>query len=455
MVGTSVMSLNLILPALGSLAQSFGLSYAAASFVFSGYLIVTGVMTLVMGPLSDRFGRRPIVLTALSIFIVASLCSALAPNVVLLFVFRFFQAVVVAAGVLAQAAVRDTSASQSDTTRKLALIAMAMALVPLIGPMVGGVIADLMGWRAVFMAQAGVGALTLLLCVFDLNETNQQRSATFLAQFRAYPGLVSSLRFWGYVMTLCMGVAVFFSFLAGMPLIAKARFGFGETMIGVMLGTLTLGYLVANGVLRQISDRFMQAGIMVFARALGVIGPLISMALIALGFTNPIVIFAPLVLMGAANGLSLPLANSGHRFGSAGSGGVGGGAVAGTGVMDRGAVLGARQPAADRHSFDLRLPVGADGAGSNGAVARGLGAYAGPPRRGQTCLNRSGGPFSQQPGTNPWVHRHRRTGDRPHASAGGNTSVGQCFQPGTKAARVPDIAMHSADQPSPGHQQRQ
>ena len=311
MVGTSVMSLNLILPALGSLAESFGLSYAAASFVFSGYLIVTGVMTLVMGPLSDRFGRRPIVLTALSIFIVASLCSALAPNVVLLFVFRFFQAVVVAAGVLAQAAVRDTSASQSDTTRKLALIAMAMALVPLIGPMVGGVIADLMGWRAVFMAQAGVGALTLLLCVFDLNETNQQRSATFLAQFRAYPGLVSSLRFWGYVMTLCMGVAVFFSFLAGMPLIAKARFGFGETMIGVMLGTLTLGYLVANGVLRQISDRFMQAGIMVFARALGVIGPLISMALIALGFTNPIVIFAPLVLMGAANGLSLPLANSG------------------------------------------------------------------------------------------------------------------------------------------------
>ena len=311
MVGTSVMSLNLILPALGSLAESFGLSYAAASFVFSGYLIVTGVMTLVMGPLSDRFGRRPIVLTALSIFIVASLCSALAPNVVLLFVFRFFQAVVVAAGVLAQAAVRDTSSSQSDTTRKLALIAMAMALVPLIGPMVGGVIADLMGWRAVFMAQAGVGALTLLLCVFDLNETNQQRSATFLAQFRAYPGLVSSLRFWGYVMTLCMGVAVFFSFLAGMPLIAKARFGFGETMIGVMLGTLTLGYLVANGVLRQISDRFMQAGIMVFARALGVIGPLISMALIALGFTNPIVIFAPLVLMGAANGLSLPLATSG------------------------------------------------------------------------------------------------------------------------------------------------
>ncbi len=311
MVGTSVMSLNLILPALGSLAESFGLSYAAASFVFSGYLIVTGVMTLVMGPLSDRFGRRPIVLTALSIFIVASLCSALAPNVVLLFVFRFFQAVVVAAGVLAQAAVRDTSASQSDTTRKLALIAMAMALVPLIGPMVGGVIADLMGWRAVFMAQAGVGALTLLLCVFDLNETNQQRSATFMAQFRAYPGLVSSLRFWGYVMTLCMGVAVFFSFLAGMPLIAKARFGFGETMIGVMLGTLTLGYLVANGVLRQISDRFMQAGIMVFARALGVIGPLISMALIALGFTNPIVIFAPLVLMGAANGLSLPLATSG------------------------------------------------------------------------------------------------------------------------------------------------
>lgn len=311
MVGTSVMSLNLILPALGSLADSFGLSYATASFVFSGYLIVTGVMTLVMGPLSDRFGRKPIVLTALSIFIVASLCSALAPNVVLLFVFRFFQAVVVTAGVLAQAAVRDTSASQSDTTRKLALIAMAMALVPLIGPTVGGVIADLMGWRAVFMAQAGVGALTLLLCVFDLNETHQQRSATFLAQFRAYPGLISSLRFWGYVMTLCMGVAVFFSFLAGMPLIAKARFGFGETMIGVMLGTLTLGYLVANGVLRQISDRFMQAGIMVFARALGVIGPLISMVLIALGFTNPIVIFAPLVLMGAANGLSLPLANSG------------------------------------------------------------------------------------------------------------------------------------------------
>lgn len=311
MVGTSVMSLNLILPGLSGLADSFGINYATASFVFSGYLIFTGAVTLIIGPLSDRFGRRPIVLAALTVFVVASLCTAFATNAVSLFFFRSCQAVVVGAGVLAQATVRDTSTSRSETTRKLALIAMAMALVPLIGPMVGGVIADLMGWRAVFVVQAGVGLLTLLLCVFDLTETNHQRSATLLAQFRAYPGLISSLRFWGYVMTMCMGVAVFFSFLAGMPLIATAQFGFGETLIGVMLGTLTLGYLVANGVLRQISDRFRPADLMSIARALGVLGPLIAMMLIVLGFTNSIIIFAPLVLMGVANGLSLPLANSG------------------------------------------------------------------------------------------------------------------------------------------------
>lgn len=311
MTATTVISLNMIVPALGSMSVEFEVSYSTISFLFSGYLLIIGGLTLLYGPLSDRFGRRIIGLTAMSTFILASLGCALAPTYELLLAARILQGLVVGCSVLSYAVVRDTSVSQKETTQKLALIAMAMAVAPLIGPLIGGIIADVLGWRAVFLFQAMAASLTLTLMIFDLRETNLSRSATFIAQFRAYPTLITSLRFWGNVLTLALGVAVFFAFLAGLPLIGVAQFELSQTMIGLFLGTLTLGYITANGITRMLIDRLWLSTLMAIGRAIGILGAAVSLILILSGVTNPYVVFLPLSLLGAANGLSLQPANAG------------------------------------------------------------------------------------------------------------------------------------------------
>ena len=311
MTGMSIMSLNMIVPALGSMAEEFAVSYGTMSFLFSGYLIITGGLTLLYGPLSDRFGRRVVGLFSMSVFVVASLACAFAPTYELLLAGRILQGLVVGGSVLSHAVVRDTSVDKKETTQKLALIAMAMAIAPLIGPLIGGILSDLWGWQSVFLFQAFAGSIALTLLIVDLRETNLHKSATFLAQFRAYPSLVSSLRFWGNVLTLALGVAVFFAFLTGMPLIGAAQFDLSQTMIGLFLGTLTFGYIIANGITRMIIDRLWLSTLMVWGRVIGVLGGVVSLSLILMGYTNPYVIFLPLSLLGAANGLSLQAANAG------------------------------------------------------------------------------------------------------------------------------------------------
>ena len=115
MAAVAVLSLNMIVPAFGEMAEGFGVSYAEISFLFSGYLIITGLLTLLAGPLSDRFGRRPVALFGISVFAVASAICAVTPNLTVLFTARIIQTVVVGSAVISQAVVRDTSIDQSSS----------------------------------------------------------------------------------------------------------------------------------------------------------------------------------------------------------------------------------------------------------------------------------------------------------------------------------------------------
>lgn len=311
MAGTAVLSLNMIVPAFGEMASHFGVSYATISFLFSGYLIITGLLTLVAGPLSDRFGRRPIALVGLVLFVLASLVCVVTPNLTVLYIARIAQTVVVCSAVISQAVIRDTSDSAANTTRRMASVAMVMGLAPLIGPTIGGVLSDLLGWRSVFGAQALVGLVALVLVWFDLAETNQHKSSTFRAQVRDYPSLIQSARFWGYVMTLCFGVSTFFAFLAGMPLIGEAEFQLTQTQVGMVLGTLTVGYIVANAITRQAADHLRASTLMVIGRLIGLLGASLSLALLFLGFSSAVVLIAPLILLGAANGFSVQPSHAG------------------------------------------------------------------------------------------------------------------------------------------------
>ncbi|MGB1156509.1 MAG: multidrug effflux MFS transporter [Alphaproteobacteria bacterium] len=311
MAALSVVSLNMIVPAFGEMAQEFGVSYATINILFSGYLVITGVMTLLLGPISDRFGRRPVALIGVGLFVFASLVCAAAPNVTVLFIGRIVQCVVVAGSVMAQTIVRDTAINAQDATRRMASIAMVMGLAPLLAPTFGGFLADMFDWRTVFLVQGLIGLLTLILLIFDLKETNQAKSSTFGAQFRAHPALLAAPRFWGNTLMLCFGISTFFAFLAGMPLIGIAHFELSQTQIGITLGTLTVGYVIANAITRQVARRVRGSTLMVTGRLVGVVGAGVSLVLILNGVTSAALILPPMMLIGAANGFSLQAANVG------------------------------------------------------------------------------------------------------------------------------------------------
>jgi len=170
--GLSVVSLNMFLPSLANIAHEFQADYALVSLCIAGYAAVSVTLQLVMGPLSDRFGRRPVILAALLLFLVASLGCLLASNVWVFLAFRMMQAVIAPAYAVSVAIIRDFSASNKAAS-SIGYVAMASAVAPMLAPMLGGTLDELYGWRASFWAFLVMGGATLALCWFNLRETNK------------------------------------------------------------------------------------------------------------------------------------------------------------------------------------------------------------------------------------------------------------------------------------------
>ena len=196
LAGLSVLSLNMFLPSLSNMAEAFQADYAVVSLAIGGYLAMTAILQLVIGPLSDRFGRRPVLLIGLLIFSVASLGCVLATNIWIFLAFRLAQGVIISGWVISMASIRDTSEPQ-EAASLIRYVTMAMAIAPMLGPMISGVFDELFGWRSNFVLYAVASAALLAVCWADVGETNTSPSETLASQIHSYPELFSSRRFWG------------------------------------------------------------------------------------------------------------------------------------------------------------------------------------------------------------------------------------------------------------------
>lgn len=318
----AVLTLNMFLPSLAHIASDFGVDYALANLSIAGYLIVTGVLQLIMGPLSDRYGRRPVLLWSMGVFALASVGCALAENIWVFLGFRMVQGAVIAGQVLPRAALRDLY-PPSQAAARLGQLSMAMALAPMLGPMLGGVLESLFGWRAGFVLYAIMGFAMLALVWADMGETNQNRSATFGAQMRQYPELFRSRRFWGYSLCAAFSVGGFYAFITGAPMVAAAAFDLSPAMLGLGIGIITLGFMAGNFVTGRIAPRVGLMPLIVAGRWVASLGPLLGLVLFLVGLGSVWVFFASAIFVGFGNGLTLANANAGlmsvrpHLAGSA------------------------------------------------------------------------------------------------------------------------------------------
>lgn len=306
----SVLSLNMFLPALTEIAAEYDAPLALVNLSIAGFLAITAVMQIVLGPLSDRYGRRPVMLVSMVLFALASLGAALAQDVWTFMAFRILQASISAAMTLSRAIVRDMY-DGPQAVSVLGYMSSAMAIAPMIGPMFGGLLTEALGWRANFWFYTFAGAALAWLSYVDVGETNKLQSASFRDQFRDYPDLFRSRRFWGYSICLASGTGGFYLFLSGAPLVSEALLGMRPSQLGLAMGTITMGFFVGSFVSGRWGRHVPIIRMVIAGRVVAIVGIAFSLTCVSFGRLDLWLIFAGPVCFGFGNGITLPAANVG------------------------------------------------------------------------------------------------------------------------------------------------
>ena len=251
LAGMSALTMNIFLPSLPAMSTYFATSYRLMQLSVALYLAVSAGLQILIGPLADRFGRRPVILWATGLFLLATLGCLMAPNVQVFLIFRMAQAVIATGLVLSRAVVRDMVPG-AQAASMIGYVTMGMSLAPMIGPFIGGVLDSYFGWKASFWLLFVLGAIMLVLAWHDLGETATHRSTSLVAQLRQYPELLVSRRFWGYCLSAAFTSGAFFAYLGGAPFVGKELFHMNAIWLGMSFGAVSVGYMAGN----FISGRF-------------------------------------------------------------------------------------------------------------------------------------------------------------------------------------------------------
>ena len=310
LAGISALAMNIFLPSLPGMAAEFGADYRVLQLSVALYLAVNAALQIVMGPISDRRGRRPVILGGLVIFLLATLGCILSTNTLMFLSFRMVQATVVVAMVLSRAVVRDM-VPEAQAASMIGYVTMGMAIVPMIGPAIGGVLDQAFGWRSTFWALFILGALVLWLTWRDLGETAPRSGQTLRQQIADYPELLTSPRFWGYALASALSSGAFFAYLGGAPFVGDRVFGLDPAVLGLYFGAPAVGYMLGNFVSGRFSTRIGVNRMVLWGTLINAGGIGANLALFYLGHGTPLTFFGLMTLMGLGNGMVIPNATAG------------------------------------------------------------------------------------------------------------------------------------------------
>ena len=308
--GISALNMSIFLPSLQAMAGYFETDYATMQFALSGYLAATAVLQIFIGPISDRFGRRPVLLVSLLIFVIASIGCYFATTITAFLGFRMLQAAVATGIVLSRAIVRDM-VPQAQAASMIGYVTMGMSLVPMVGPMIGGAIDQFFDWHATFLFLSICGAAVLALCYFDQGETLAEGGLSFREQLKGYPELFASPRFWGYALCAAFASGAFFALLGGASFVASTVFGLSPLWSGIALGATAIGYGLGNFLAGRYSVRLGINRMAMTGSLLIIFGLGLSLGLALLGFHHALIFFGCCTFLGLGNGIALPNVTAG------------------------------------------------------------------------------------------------------------------------------------------------
>jgi len=259
LVALGPLATDMYLPALPGLTDAFATSAGRVQLTLSLFLAGFALAQIIYGPLSDRFGRKPVLLCGLSLFVLASIACALAESIEMLILARFVQALGGSAGpVLGRAMVRDIH-GPLESARVLSHIGSAMALAPAFAPILGGYMSVYLDWPSIFWFLGLVGLLGAALLVFAIKETappEHRHPRPIVTILGDYGRLLRDGGYLGYTLTCTLAYAGLFAFLSGSSFVIIEYFGVSEQHFGLLFMLVVAGYISGTLAGARLSRRY-------------------------------------------------------------------------------------------------------------------------------------------------------------------------------------------------------
>lgn len=305
-------AMQILLPAIPVIRDSFVVTTEVAQLTLSLSMLAIALGTLVYGPMSDKYGRKPVMLAGLLVTLLGSILCYMAHSIEMLILSRFVQAFGGAVGlVLARAIVRDVYGAQ-EAARVIATLVMVMVIIPMLSPALGGELMLLFGWESVFVIIAIMTLIMFLLLSRKLPETLSEPVPFegIISMLRNYGRLFHSRVFCGYAFCVTFVSVVFFSFISAAPEIMVSVLHRPPNEYGYYFILVPAGFMAGNNVARYFGRTYSMNQLIGFGAKVAAVGIVLTILLQLAGMRHPLALFAPVALAIFGNGITLPNAQA-------------------------------------------------------------------------------------------------------------------------------------------------
>jgi MFS transporter, DHA1 family, multidrug resistance protein len=280
----------------------------------SFYMMGFAISMLTCGSLSDRFGRRPILLGGVFLYFISTFICVFAGNVWILIVARFFQALGGCCGiVIGRTIVRD-SFEKKDQVKVFTYIATGMAISPAIAPIIGGVMQSYWGWRSSFVLLLIVSMFVLVLIYYKLEETNKDlnpKATCPINLFKSYKSMLTNSDYMGYTLAITFAWCAYFSFISSSPFIFQDVIGVSPVIYGIIFAFVSLGYVSGTVIARKFASKFHLNTLIFKASLFCLVGSAILFLFAIFNVISIFVILFPVIIIMIGIGIIFPLTQVG------------------------------------------------------------------------------------------------------------------------------------------------
>ncbi|WP_230532525.1 multidrug effflux MFS transporter [Microvirga roseola] len=303
------LSTDMYLPSLPSIAAGFGATTGQAQLTLSAFLLGFAAGQFFYGPVSDRIGRRPVLLFGLGLYVLATLACALAPSIEVLIGARFLQALGASGPiVLGRAIVRDFYEGPR-AGKELSRMGTIMGVVPAIAPLFGGVIAQVSGWRVTFgvMILCGLAlAATVFLRLPESIRRKSKEPISFVAILKGFRSLLGHAGYRTYVSLSMLAYGGLFAFISGSSFVLQGLYGLSELAYAFSFSFVVVGFIGGTYLAQHLVGRYDLDDTIRFGVASLAAGGVLMLVLVASGAQSSLAISGPMAIYGLGVGLTMP-----------------------------------------------------------------------------------------------------------------------------------------------------